>query len=68
VHGDLRDKDDQLLGVLISRQESVLVHGVRDANRQSDDEDDHEHDQADEQVASNLAPHADDGPDDHGHE
>lgn len=68
MNDDLSDEDSELLGVLILRQHAMLLHCVRDANSESYDEDDDEHDERDEQVAADLGPHAQNRPDDYGHE
>ena len=62
----LANEDDKLLSVLVLWQTARFLHGIRYADAQTNDEDDNEHDQADEQVAADLAPHAQDGPDDDG--
>ncbi len=65
VHCHLSDEHDQLLGVLLAiAHASVFLHGVGNSDSQANHEYDDENEQADLQVASDLAPHRQNHPDD----
>jgi hypothetical protein len=63
VNAHLSDEHDKLLGVLLAiAHASVLLQSVRNADRESNNKYDQENEQADLQIASDLAPHGQNHP------